>query len=326
MPNKLLFVVTGRKGAGMGHAYRVADLHRSITGFEKTIVCTRGSHRAYSFLRQSIDNVLLVRAHDTLYGLIDRLRPDVIVNDILNTKTEYVTTLKERGATVINFEDLGPGGLVADLTINAVYAGESTDKTLYGSRYFDLRDEFVGAGKKRLRPNVQKILVTFGGEDPANLTERVLRVVAGSESLRTKEYTVLVGPAYRRRRTLRRLIERSGLTSEVITTATPARLMLDADMAISSNGRTPFELAALGIPAIVISANDRERLHTFHEEAAFLHCGQSDQIEDTSIAEKIRFLAESFETRVRIRRRLDVLDVRQSRQRLLERIHETISA
>ena len=39
--------------------------------------------------------------------------------------------------------------------------------------------------------------------------------------------------------------------------------MRDADIAITSNGRTIYELAFMGIPTISIAQNDRETLHVF---------------------------------------------------------------
>ena len=42
-----------------------------------------------------------------------------------------------------------------------------------------------------------------------------------------------------------------------------AEVMLSADFAITSNGRTVYELAALGIPTITIAQNERETTHLF---------------------------------------------------------------
>lgn len=39
--------------------------------------------------------------------------------------------------------------------------------------------------------------------------------------------------------------------------------MANADLAFTSQGRTVFELAAMGVPAIVLAQNEREQLHTF---------------------------------------------------------------
>jgi UDP-N-acetylglucosamine:LPS N-acetylglucosamine transferase len=42
-----------------------------------------------------------------------------------------------------------------------------------------------------------------------------------------------------------------------------ATIMRQADIAVTPNGRTVYELAAMGVPTISISQNDRETLHLF---------------------------------------------------------------
>ena len=50
--------------------------------------------------------------------------------------------------------------------------------------------------------------------------------------------------------------------------------MLKCQFAISSNGRTTFELAHLGLPSIVISQHRRELTHNFStEENGFINLG-----------------------------------------------------
>lgn len=48
-------------------------------------------------------------------------RCDVLINDILDTSIEYVNQFILTGVRVINFEDLGPGGQLADAVINDLY-------------------------------------------------------------------------------------------------------------------------------------------------------------------------------------------------------------
>ena len=54
------------------------------------------------------------------------INPDVIVNDILDTSTYYIKSLKKLKYKVINFEDLGDGCKYADVVINAIYPDENS--------------------------------------------------------------------------------------------------------------------------------------------------------------------------------------------------------
>ena len=49
------------------------------------------------------------------------LKPNLVINDILNTKKNYILKLRSKGIKVINFEDLGAGAKHSDLTINELY-------------------------------------------------------------------------------------------------------------------------------------------------------------------------------------------------------------
>ena len=51
-------------------------------------------------------------------------------------------------------------------------------------------------------------------------------------------------------------------------------IMSDCDIAITSRGRTGFELAMLGIPTISVAQNEREQRHNFmSEENGFDYLG-----------------------------------------------------
>ena len=59
------------------------------------------------------------------------ISPDIIINDILDTSTDYMLKLKNMGIKVFNFEDLGPGAEYADGVFNALYPGNVPVKYFY---------------------------------------------------------------------------------------------------------------------------------------------------------------------------------------------------
>ena len=64
--------------------------------------------------------------------------------------------------------------------------------------------------------------------------------------------------------------------------------MRAADFAITSNGRTVFELAACNTPTITISQNEREDLHTFSSACrGAINLGWSESFPDDGFAEAI---------------------------------------
>jgi len=78
---------------------------------------------------------------------IDRIiadyRPDIWVNDCLNTDEEYILHLKEQIPRVVTIEDLGTGSEVADAAVNALYIEAGRADHIYsGYEYVCLREEF----------------------------------------------------------------------------------------------------------------------------------------------------------------------------------------
>ena len=48
---------------------------------------------------------------------IKKLKPDIVINDRLDTDEKYIASLKEICSKVINFEDLGSGAVIADFSL-----------------------------------------------------------------------------------------------------------------------------------------------------------------------------------------------------------------
>src|SRR5690606_17770354 len=110
----------------------------------------------------------------------------------------------------------------------------------------------------------ERLLLLFGGTDPASLTERTLEALA---ALPFKgEVLVVEGPGRQDRPVT---LSSYGLKGEVRrNVAYLPEIMLRADLAISSAGRTVTELMCLGVPTLVLCQNTKELLHS-HASPAF---------------------------------------------------------
>ena len=72
-----------------------------------------------------------------------------------------------------------------------------------------------------------------------------------------------------------------------------AERLAAADLAITSAGRTVFEVATLGTPAIVLAQNERELTHTFaSEDHGFRHLGLGRDVPTTTIAAEVMRLVD----------------------------------
>ncbi len=283
----IVFVVAGYPAIGMGHIFRALMLAQEVADHKITFVCTRESELAASSIAAR-DYRTRVQSREDLTDEVLALRPDLVINDILNTSADYVRRLKEAGCRVVNFEDEGAGAGLADLTVNALYEEKAGPHTLSGYRYFCLRDEFLQARRNEFRPKIRRVLVTFGGTDDSDFTRKTLDVIqplcaAGGISLQ-----LVAGPGYVHKKNLEAHLAAANFPNVHFTAATNvmSRLMENTDLAVCSAGRTVYELAHMRIPAVVLAHHEREAMHTFaRPRNGFAYLGCMAEFNGPALAE-----------------------------------------
>lgn len=286
MRRHVVFVVAGYPAIGMGHIYRALMLAHEITEHRITFVCTRESELAVTSITAR-DHKTVMQQGDDLAAEVLALNPDLVINDILNTDTTYMSRLKSAGLRIVNFEDEGPGALLADYIINALYEEKLHDpRFCYGPRFFCLRDEFAGADRNPFRPQVATVLVTFGGTDSTDFTRRTLDIIEPLCRERGIHIRVVTGPGYAHSAALAAHI--TGLANPLVeftnTTNVMSRMMEGADLAICSAGRTVYELAHMRVPALVVAHHQREAQHSFaRAHNGFAYLGIMDKLTDTKL-------------------------------------------
>lgn len=279
----IVFVVAGYPAIGMGHIYRALMFAHEIADHRITFLCTKESGLAAANIAAR-DYRTVVQREEDLAAEVLRLKPDLVINDMLDTSSAYVAALKQADLPVVNFEDEGDGAALADIVINALYSGncDTQGRRLYGPGCFCLRDEFLHARRNDFRARARRLLITFGGTDDSDYTRQCLAVLwplcrAADIALR-----IVAGPGYAHKEPLSAYIEElkqeSGAASSALsfTSATNvmSREMEDTDMAVCSAGRTVYELAHMRIPAIVLAHNEREKEHRFARAAnGFIYLG-----------------------------------------------------
>ena len=282
----VVFVVVGYPAIGMGHIYRALMLAHEITEHRVTFFCTRESELAVSSIAARDYRTVVQQGPDPAAEVL-ALEPDLVVNDILNTDAAYMRALRAAGVRTVNFEDEGDGAPLADLVINALYEQRVDDpRFCYGPRFFCLRDEFAGARRNVFRPQVETVLITFGGTDADDFTRRTLDCIEPLCRERGIRIRVVAGPGYAHKEAMEAHVAALGSPLVEFTYATNvmSRMMEDADLAICSAGRTVYELAHMRVPAIVVAHHEREARHTFaRAHNGFAYLGIMGRISDDKL-------------------------------------------
>lgn len=328
---KVAIRVVGNQELGLGHVYRSLTIASRLSVPQLEFFVDEGSGLAEQLIKEHNYKANRVLNDDEFIEFVDREGYTLVINDILDTDASYVTRLRGAGKrVVINFEDLGSGAIVADLVINALYEYSTPlPNQRFGWRYVCLRDEFLQVPQERVVPEQAKVLlITFGGTDPNDLTSRAL--VTASKALRGTgaEVHVVLGLGNPRVDQIVQLAEslRSSFGSVEVYTRVRrmSSLMRQADLALTSNGRTVFELACCGVPMITISQNEREASHTFGRlNGGVKDLGLAAGVSDARLTETIRDVWMSYPIRESMHESLTKFDLKKGIHRVIKCINET---
>ena len=188
---------------------------------------------------------------------------------MLDTNREDVEELQRSGAVVVSFEDLGEGARKTDLTINELYDEPQFegDHILWGHRNFFLRDEFQTARPHRFKNEVDCIMLAFGGTDQHDLSRIIFRAISTICREQSIYIHIVTGPGYEGYERLSAEVAVEEGVSLTHASGVISGIMEQAQLAITSNGRTVYEFAHMNIPSIVIAQHHREITHAFATEA-----------------------------------------------------------
>lgn len=317
----ILFVITGNKEVGLGHAYNTLMIANDILNHNIKFLVDDKSKLAYDLIASKNYPVYIQESKDIVED-IKKLSVDVIINDRLDTKQEYIKALKNEGYKVINFEDLGSGAKEADLVVNSIYPEkEVLSNHYFGHQYFLLRDEFIYSKQKEIKSKVENILVSFGGVDPNNYTKKVLDTIYDYCIENNINIDVIFGFGYRFEDSLKDY-NRVNIFRDVKNIS---QYMLNVDLIFTSAGRTTYEVASIGTPAIILAQNERELTHFFaSSEFGFLNLGLGYEVESSELYKKFINIVSLFKIREHMSMLMKKINLKSGRKRVIKLITNLI--
>jgi spore coat polysaccharide biosynthesis predicted glycosyltransferase SpsG/CMP-N-acetylneuraminic acid synthetase len=256
---RILLRTDAARELGMGHAYRTLALAYALARHDLTIVLSANKPLGVGFFQEYPFKIETVEDDLGFLNLARKARADLIVLDQLDTHKELVALLGET-AKIVTFEDLGSGAEQADLLVADLYENPNvpSERQLTGVQNSILAPSFESLPRKtKFRENAEDVLLLFGGTDPSNLAIKALESLQsihfkGRVTLVRGLGASLVDPA-----------KFGNLNLQILSNVKnmPA-LMVKADIAISSAGRTITELSCIGVPTLCLAQNAKELTHT----------------------------------------------------------------
>jgi spore coat polysaccharide biosynthesis predicted glycosyltransferase SpsG/CMP-N-acetylneuraminic acid synthetase len=264
---KILVRIDSGIKIGMGHVYNMLTILNHFRNDEILIVMQKNQNLGSHKFKENLYNVKFFSTDFELKKIINNFEPDIIFNDILNTTKNYMKNLKKFNSMIVNFEDIGNGRKFANLVFNPIFKErKNLTQEFYGGKYACVRDEFRIWKNTLLRKDVKKILISFGGTDVSNITEKTLLVIE-KNNMKNIEFTVILGFGFKYKKKIKQKIQQLRKNNFKIILVEKsdflAQHIRETDFAIISNGRTVFEIACMTVPILTISVNDREKSHSF---------------------------------------------------------------
>ncbi|HRE40716.1 MAG TPA: hypothetical protein PLG90_05235 [Ignavibacteria bacterium] len=183
---KVILRADGNSSVGLGHIMRLKTFSGYINDIaEITFVTKCDNELILNELKSSGIEVLQIDynipfQNEILYLL--NLKPDCVVFDGYDFKTEYQTELRKNNIKIVSLDDDFNCHYESDIVINHapninpdMYSKETYTKLLLGIDYLIINPVFFKCTGKNKNEN--SISVNFGGADPGNLTLKYLKCI-----------------------------------------------------------------------------------------------------------------------------------------------------
>ncbi|MFH0966852.1 MAG: UDP-2,4-diacetamido-2,4,6-trideoxy-beta-L-altropyranose hydrolase [Methanobacteriota archaeon] len=189
------------------------------------------------------------------------LGADWIAVDGYHFGAEFQKSIKDAGRSLLFIDDYGHADhYYADIVLNQnIYADmsfypkyEPYTRFLLGTKFALIRKEFLkwSSWHRDIPEVARKILVTLGGGDPDNVTQKVIEAVKTVEVC-DLEVIVVAGGFNPHIGLIEESIKNRSGFRLIKNAENMPELMAWADVAISAGGSTCWELAFMGVPSIL---------------------------------------------------------------------------
>lgn len=194
---------------------------------------------------------------------------DRLIVDHYQADEAYQRVLLDSGVRWLQFDGAASMPLWADWVVSMSPAADEVryralrrraeTRFLLGPRYALLRDEFLRwRAPESPRKCATQLVFTFGGGDDRGACLTCLSALPKAGAL---EVTILSSSYNPQIPSIRDWLERNGdaRVRLLIDDSNVARHMAEADIAVTAGGATTFEMAYLGLPALIVQIADNQR-------------------------------------------------------------------
>ncbi len=277
---KVLFLTEGSKEIGFGHITRCLSLAQAFkekADIESYFVID-GDEVAFNFFSSSGFGFQIADWKPRVETFLKNF--PIVVVDSYKAPLSVYEKISQHAKVKLFIDDYHrldyPDGLILNFTVRAKEffpsLAEKYPNSLLGEKYHLLRKPFWEVEEKIINPNVETVLITFGGDDFRNMTPKVLKLVLNFLP-EVKKIKTVIGGGFKNRDQIEEIASKNPKV-ELIFQANAQemkQLMVEADLAISACGQTLYELARVGTPTVGIAVAQNQKFNVLgFTKAGFL--------------------------------------------------------
>ena len=302
---RILIRADGSKAIGFGHLVRCSNLAQELQklGWEIKFLTAEPDAMVKRFFKTQNLDIVSVSASpekinaETHLKVLNKFDAKITILDSYSIDDEYRLNLKKADIKVIAVDDVYSHYSHADIVINHNLScdvskyGDFKGSLLAGTEYALLRSEY-GELKRRRRGKVPNIMVVMGGSDNKNQRSRVVNIL---DKMRWDFTITFVSGFYALDKGVTGsgnkkldLSNKSGWSHEcrfIGRTEDFPSLVSNCDAAITAGGVTTMELAAVGIPFMIIMTDklQLENALAWKKSGCAMYAGDADKLNNYDI-------------------------------------------
>ncbi len=254
----------GNSEIGFGHLMRTQALARQLEKRGAEVVfLTKNPENIKGYSLEVIDfNVGITKEDCVVEKILKKRQADMLIIDSYAYGQERLDRIAGLDLLSVYIDDMNLYEFNTDYLVNAnLYAAKldyhGKAGFLLGSEYLMMREEFGGLPSRKIRKQAQDVLISFGAADMENLTPWILKILFNYHKFYELNWHVVIGPVFRNLAEIEAMVRDK---RKVFLHHSPdvKSLMGNCDISINAAGSTTYELAACGVPALLIAAADNQ--------------------------------------------------------------------
>lgn len=224
-----------------------------------------------------------------LKALLEEYEPDVVISDGCDTDIDEGKLLSSLVPVTLHFDDFGEGGKTATRVVQSLYREDREpvpSHYVVGPSGFVVPDElepYANSGLKQVTTlPLPHVVVTFADDDADNLSYRTLRHLLHLQI--PLAITVALHSSYHHSRDDLKLMALGRKQTRIVECDDPIQLISESDLVICDASFTPYYVAVIGKPCIVIAEDEKEAQQAFPRESnGFIYLGLGRKLKQSHL-------------------------------------------